>query len=90
MSGSDQKPIQGALVFEVWRKPSSGEYSVRTYFSAQTLEQMRSSAPLTLAGPPERVPVFIPGRSRAELSCTLAAFLQLLDRVSDKRAVLQH
>jgi 4-phytase/acid phosphatase len=84
----DDTPPGGALVFEVWRKPSSGEYSVRTYYTAQTLEQMRSSTTLTLAAPPERVPVFIPGCSRGDLSCSLPSFLELLDRVSDKRAIV--
>jgi 4-phytase/acid phosphatase len=86
----DDTPPGGALSFELWQDPASGAYSVRAYFTAQTVEQMRSSTPLTLSAPPERVPVFLPGCSRADFTCALPAFLQLLDRTSDKRAVVRH
>jgi 4-phytase/acid phosphatase len=71
-------PPGGALVFEVWQAHASGRYSVRTYFTAQTLTQMRESRPLSLAQPPERAPVFIPGCSGQDLSCDLSAFLNLV------------
>jgi 4-phytase / acid phosphatase len=69
----DDTPPGGALVFEVW-KQTSGDYSVRTYFMAQTLDQMRNAAPLSLTAPPEREEVFIPGCSRADGSCGWSAF----------------
>lgn len=34
-------PPGGALVFELWKNLKSGEFSVRTHFTVQTLEQMR-------------------------------------------------
>jgi len=75
----DDTPPGGALMFELWRNRSDGKYSVRAYFTAQTLEQMRASTALTALNPPERVPVFIPGCSRADMSCSLDSFLRLLD-----------
>jgi 4-phytase/acid phosphatase len=76
----DDTPPGGALIFEVWRRRSSGAYSVRAYFTVQTLDQMRDSTPLTVTSGPERVPVFIPGCSKADMSCELPAFLSLLRR----------
>jgi 4-phytase/acid phosphatase len=76
----DDTPPGGALVFEVWRKPSINIYFVRTYYTAQTLDQMRGSVPPTASQAPERVPVFIPGCSNADMSCDLRAFLNLLNQ----------
>jgi len=70
----DDTPPGGALVFELWKKHGAREFSVRTFYTAQTLDQMRNSTPLSLANPPERAPVFIPGCSQADGSCTWAAF----------------
>jgi 4-phytase/acid phosphatase len=83
----DDTPPGGALLFELWQDRKSGELSVRTYFTVQTLEQMRSSTPLTLDNPPVRVPVFIPGCSREDFSCTWAAFSQTIRRAIDVRFV---
>src|SRR5271157_1380290 len=58
-------PPGGALVFELWRQPAGGEYSVRTYYTAQTLEQMRQALPLTLDSPPARAAIFVPACSTA-------------------------
>jgi 4-phytase / acid phosphatase len=69
----DDTPPGGALVFEVWRE-GSGDYSLRTYYTAQTLDQMRNATPLTLETPPERSLVFVPGCSRADGSCAWGAF----------------
>lgn len=70
----DDTPPGGALFFELWRNRRTAEYSVRTYFVAQTLDQMRNSTPLSLANPPQRVPVFVPGCGRADGSCSWPAF----------------
>lgn len=67
-------PPGGALVFEVWKDEPAGEYSVRTSYMAQSLEQMRNAVPLSAQSPPERVPVFIPGCGRADGSCEWKAF----------------
>jgi 4-phytase/acid phosphatase len=70
----DDTPPGGALVFELWKNRKSEEYSIRMYFTVQTLEQMRSGSELTLTNPPQRVPVFLPGCSRTDLSCTWPDF----------------
>jgi 4-phytase/acid phosphatase len=79
----DDTPPGGSLVFELWKDRKSGEVSVRTYFTVQTLEQMRSSVELTLSNPPQRVPVFLPGCSGKDYSCTLPSFQQALQRAID-------
>jgi 4-phytase/acid phosphatase len=76
----DDTPPGGALVFEVWRDHSAGSYSVRTYFTAQTLDQMRDSASLGETQAPARVPVSVPGCSREDMSCDLHSFITLLHR----------
>jgi 4-phytase / acid phosphatase len=58
-------PPGGALVFELWRS-ATGAYTVRTYYTAQTLEQMRKALPLTLTSPPARAAVFVPGCGTAD------------------------
>lgn len=83
----DDTPPGGALVFELWKNRKSGEYSVRTYFTVQTLEQMRASSELTLSSPPQRVPVFIPGCSRKDLSCDWTDFETSVNGVIDPRYV---
>ena len=70
----DDTPPGGALVFELWQKPGKAEYSVRTFYTSQTLEQMRNTTPLSLTESPERVPVFVPGCSQADASCAWSAF----------------
>lgn len=70
----DDTPPGGALVFELWQSPAG--YTVRTWFTAQTLDQMRTASPLSLAAPPERVPVFIPSCGNATGDCTWDAFQQ--------------
>lgn len=72
----DDTPPGGALVFELWKTPGKEEYSVRTYYTAQSLDQMRNATPLGLQNPPERVPVFVPGCSQADFSCGWKAFQQ--------------
>jgi 4-phytase / acid phosphatase len=85
----DDTPPGGALILEASRKSSNGEYSIRAYFTAQTVDQMRAATTLTPSTPPDRVPVFIPGCSREDFSCTIPAFTQLLERVSDNQDIVQ-
>lgn len=79
----DDTPPGGALVFELWKQNTTGAYSVRTFYTAQTLDQMRNSTPLSLSNPPERVPVFLPGCSRADSSCDWQSFENALRAVID-------
>ncbi len=83
----DDTPPGGALIFELWKKHGSAEYSVRSYYTAQTLEQMRNSTPLSLAQPPERAPLFVPACSRADDSCAWKGFQQAVLTVIDPTAV---
>jgi 4-phytase/acid phosphatase len=83
----DDTPPGGALIFELWRNRKTGQFSVRTYFTVQTLEQMRSSATLSLSNPPQRVPVFLPGCSEKDYSCPLPAFTQAVQHAIDSRYV---
>ena len=72
----DDTPPGGALVFELWKSRAAGAYSVRTFYQAQTLEQMRKATPLSLANPPQRVPVFVPGCGLPDGSCAWNLFEQ--------------
>ena len=67
MPGSPSNPTLpgGALVFER-RRSADGRERVSLSYLAQTLEQMRSAAPLTLDAPPVRIPIRIPGCSTGE------------------------
>lgn len=79
----DDTPPGGALIFELWKTRSTGEYSVRVFYTAQTLDQMRNAMPLSLDNPPERVPVFVPGCGRADGACGWSAFQQTLRTATD-------
>jgi 4-phytase/acid phosphatase len=81
----DDTPPGGALVFELWRQPVTGAYTVRTYYTAQTLEQMRKAPPLTLDSPPAKAALFVPGCSTAEegFPCGWKEFQRTLDAAID-------
>ena len=81
----DDTPPGGALVFELWREPASGFYTVRAYYTSQTLEQMRTARPLTLESPPARAPVFLPGSSAADegMACGWEAFRRTMEGAID-------
>jgi 4-phytase/acid phosphatase len=83
----DDTPPGGALVFELWKARGSEAWSVRTFYTAQTLDQMRNATPLSLANPPERVVVFVPGCSRADSSCDWKAFQQAVQAGTDSTFV---
>jgi len=83
----DDTPPGGALIFELWRTRATGSYFVQTYYSAQTLEQMRSAAPLTSSNPPPRVRIYMPGCSREDLSCSWDSFSENLKQAVDPRYI---
>jgi 4-phytase/acid phosphatase len=70
----DDTPPGGVLLFEVWRPSNGGQPFVRMEYTAQTLEQMRQSQALTPANPPALAPIFVPGCSGQDLSCTWDGF----------------
>ncbi len=71
---ANDTPPGGALLFELWRPPVGGKPFVRLEYIAQTLEQMRNADALTPANPPAIAPIFVPGCSRQDLSCTWEGF----------------
>jgi 4-phytase/acid phosphatase len=75
----DDTPPGGALVFELWKGAGATGFSVRTYFMAQTLDQMRNAPPLSLANPPEREILWVPGCSRGDLSCDFGEFQKVVE-----------
>ena len=54
----------GALVFEVRQSLDTGEFLVRVYYTAQSLDQLRNLTPLALDAPPETAQLFVPGGSK--------------------------
>jgi 4-phytase/acid phosphatase len=85
----DDTPPGSALVFEVWQEQPAGKYVVRTYFTAQTLDQMRTSTPLNAANHPQRVPIYIPGCSRQDLACPLDTFSSTIQSAINPQDVLE-
>jgi 4-phytase/acid phosphatase len=79
----DDTPPGGALVFELWRSRVDGKPFVRLRYTAQTLEQMRKGETLTPANPPAEAPIFIPGCSRPDLSCTWEGFSAAMRQAID-------
>jgi len=85
----DDTPPGSALVFELWQDRETGEYLVRTSYTAQTLDQMRNAVPLGIKSPPERVPVFVPGCSQADDSCRWKAFQQVIQSGTEPKVTYE-
>ncbi|MFA1801649.1 histidine-type phosphatase [Xanthomonas campestris pv. campestris] len=78
--GADDPPPGGALVLGLWRTPD-GQRSVRAQYLAQSLEQLRTVAPLDLDHPPLQQTLALgvcAGEQR--MACPLPAFTQALER----------
>jgi 4-phytase/acid phosphatase len=80
----------GALVFELCQSKDTKQYAVRTYYAAQSHNQMRDAIPLTPDNPPLRAPIFIPGCSGSSgtFDCDWAQFEQTASAAIDPRFVL--
>ena len=78
----------GALVFELRQSQTTGEYIVRTSYVTQTMDQLRNRTALTLAAPPARAPVFIPGCSlrNATFDCSLDQFVRVAKHAIDAQS----
>jgi 4-phytase/acid phosphatase len=74
-------PPGGALVFEVYGASGGAEPFVRTFFSAQSLDDMRTLA----SRPPDRAAVFVPGCPA--LDCPLATFDRVVAASIDRAYV---
>jgi 4-phytase/acid phosphatase len=72
----DDTPPGGALVFELRKQAGDRGFTIDAYYTAQSLDQMRNSIPLTLETPPAKANIFIPGCSKADAfySCDLKDF----------------
>jgi 4-phytase/acid phosphatase len=81
-------PPGGALFFELWRQPT-GEYQVRSYYTAQTPEQMHKALPLTPDNPPAIAPLFLGGCSEAGpgMPCSWKAFQHKVETSIDPTMV---
>lgn len=77
----DDTPPGSTMTFEVWR--AHGQYSVRVFFTTQTLEQMRNATRLTGDTKPPRAAVFVPGCSTTDDSCSWPAFDHALKQVTE-------
>jgi 4-phytase/acid phosphatase len=78
----------GALVFELRQSQTTGEYLVRASYVTQTMDQLRNRTALTLAAPPARAPVFIPGCSlrNATFDCSLDRFVRVAKQAIDPQS----
>ena len=85
----DVASLGGALVFELRQSQRTGEFIVRAVYVAQTMDQLRNRTPLTLAAPPAKVPVFIPGCSidNATFDCPLGTFVRVVQQQIDPKSV---
>jgi 4-phytase/acid phosphatase len=83
----DDTPPGATLIFELWRTRSTGNYFVQTWYSTQTLEQMRSASTLTMSDPPQRVHLYLPACSQQDFSCSWSSFSESLKQAVDTRYV---
>jgi 4-phytase/acid phosphatase len=79
----------GALVFELRQSKDTKQYAVRTYYAAQSHDQMRDAIPMTPDNPPLRAPIFIPGCSGSSetFDCDWAQFEQSVSAAIDRHFV---
>jgi 4-phytase / acid phosphatase len=79
----------GALVFELRQSRGTGEYLVRVFYTAQTLDQLRNLTPLTLDEPPATMQLAIPGASSpaTSLDVSFSTFRKLLSEAIDQKYV---
>jgi 4-phytase/acid phosphatase len=84
----DDTPPGGALVFELWQDRNR-EFTVRTYFTAQSLEKMHSVISISLQSPPLKSPIFIPGCSGSDqyMSCPWKGFQRTVESALDPEFV---
>jgi len=79
---SDDTPPGSGLVFQLWKSRSMKTYSIRLFFIAQTLEQMRTVSPLTLKDPPQTVSVSLPKCDRIKAGCDISSFERAIEEAS--------
>jgi len=79
----------GALVFELRQSTVTGEFLVRVFYTAQSLDQLRNLTPLSTTAPPETAQLEIPGGSTpgASLDIRFEKFQELLENAIGRRYV---
>jgi len=79
----------GAVVFELRQSRRTGEFLVRVFYTAQSLDQLRNLTPLSLMQPPETMQLLIPGGSRpgASFDVPFETFQKLLSHAIGWRYV---
>jgi len=79
----------GALVFELRQSKVTGEFLVRVFYTAQSLDQLRNLTPLSLTAPPETAQLLVPGGSKpgASLDVKFETFQTLLENAVGRRYV---
>jgi len=76
-------PPGGALVFTLWRD-SRGGYFVKAEYLAQTLDQMRNGARLSLAAPPASEDLTLPAcRPAPSSGCPWESFRRAVQKAID-------
>jgi 4-phytase / acid phosphatase len=88
LPGTQMNPMLpgGALVFELWKRGGpQGDFYVRTSYVAQSLDEQREAATLSLDHPPGRAPIFVPGCGgiAPNFDASLKAFVRQARRVID-------
>nr|WP_258078400.1 histidine-type phosphatase [Xanthomonas arboricola] len=78
--GADDPPPGGALVLGLWREPS-GKQVVRAQYLAQSLDQLRTLAPLNLEHPPLQQKLALGVcTAKQRMACPLPEFTQALEK----------
>jgi 4-phytase / acid phosphatase len=74
-------PPGGALVFELRQVSATGQYLVRTFYTAQTFDQLRNLTPLTLDEPPATMQLHVSGGgySATNLDVDFTTFTNLMN-----------
>jgi 4-phytase / acid phosphatase len=70
---TDDTPPDSEIVFELWQNKKTMQSTVKMLYRAQTINQLRSAAVLTLAHPPIEVPLTPPGCSEGK-PCSFISF----------------
>ncbi len=82
----DDTPPGGALIFSLWIDAATGDYSVKTRYLAQTLDQMRNGQKLTMDAPPESQEITVPGCASAlQTVCSWQGFRRAVRQVIDSK-----
>lgn len=79
----------GALVFELRQSKVTGEFLVRVFYTAQSLDQLRNLTQLSLSAPPETAQILVPGGSSpgATLDVKFETFQKLLENAIGRQYV---